>query len=72
MVTVRINRQGEDFFIDQNVAPPGSRIELISAVNTIECSVRSRKLRLDLGANVCPDFTTLLGAMTTRLPAILL
>jgi len=49
---VRINRQGTDFFIEtQNVAPPDSRIELISAVNTdwnlLHASLL--KLRLSLG-----------------------
>ncbi|MBE4965335.1 GTP-binding protein [Enterobacter cloacae complex sp. P24RS] len=49
---VRINRQGEDFFIEtQNVAPPDSRIELISAVNTDWNALQSSllKLRLSLG-----------------------
>ena len=51
---MRINRQGEDFFIEtQNVAPPDSRIELISAVNadwnalqsTLLCGMTMRMLR---------------------------
>jgi len=49
---VRINRQGTDFFIEtQNVAPPDSRIELISAVNTDWNLLQSSllKLRLSLG-----------------------
>ncbi|WP_368541822.1 GTP-binding protein [Enterobacter soli] len=49
---VRINRQGEDFFIEtQNVAPPDSRIELISALNTDWNALQSSllKLRLTLG-----------------------
>ncbi|SAG21365.1 protein YeiR [Enterobacter cloacae] len=49
---VRINRQGEDFFIEtQNVAPPDSRIELISAVNTDWNALQSSllKLRLSFG-----------------------
>ncbi|WP_253383522.1 CobW family GTP-binding protein [unidentified bacterial endosymbiont] len=49
---VRINRQGSDFFIEtQNVAPPDSRIELISAVNadwnTLQTSLF--KIRLSSG-----------------------
>ncbi|MEX9250977.1 CobW family GTP-binding protein [Pseudenterobacter timonensis] len=49
---VRINRKGEDFFIEtQNVAPPDSRIELISAVNTDWNLLQANllKLRLTLG-----------------------
>ncbi len=46
---VRINRQGEDFFIEtQNVAPPDSRIELISALNTDWNALQSSLLKLRL------------------------
>lgn len=46
---VRINRQGEDFFIEtQNVAPPDSRIELISAVNADWNTLQSSLLKLRL------------------------
>lgn len=48
---VRINRQGEDFFIEtQNVAPPDSRIELISAVNTDWNALQSSLLKLRLSS----------------------
>jgi hypothetical protein len=49
--TGRINRQGEDFFIEtQNVAPPDSRIELISAVNTDWNALQSSLLKLRLSS----------------------
>nr|WP_277932231.1 GTP-binding protein [Enterobacter sp. I4] len=48
---VRINRQGEDFFIEtQNVAPPDSRIELISAVNADWNALQSTLLKLRLSS----------------------
>ena len=48
---VRINRQGEDFFIEtQNVAPPDSRIELISAVNADWNALQSSLLKLRLSS----------------------
>ena len=48
---VRINRQGEDFFIEtQNVAPPDSRIELISAVNADWNALQSSLLRIRLSS----------------------
>lgn len=49
---VRINRQGADFFIEtQNVAPPDSRIELISAVNTDWNSLQASLLKLRLSSS---------------------
>ncbi|MWL74762.1 hypothetical protein GQM09_30775, partial [Escherichia coli] len=46
---VRINRQGEDYFIEtQGVAPPDSRIELISAVNTDWNALQASLLKLRL------------------------
>ncbi|PKA31273.1 hypothetical protein CWR41_15810 [Cedecea lapagei] len=49
---VRINRQGADFFIEtQNVAPPDSRIELISAVNTDWNALQASLLRLRLSSS---------------------
>lgn len=46
---LRINRQGADFHIEtQNVAPPDSRIELISAVNTDWNALQSSLLKLRL------------------------
>ena len=48
---VRINRQGDDFFIEtQNVAPPDSRIELISAVNADWNALQSSLLRIRLSS----------------------
>lgn len=50
---VRINRQGEDWHIEtQNVAPPDSRIELISDTETDWNALQSAllRLRLDAGA----------------------
>ena len=48
---VRINRQGDDFFIEtQNVAPPDSRIELISAVNADWNTLQSSLLRIRLSS----------------------
>ena len=48
---VRINRQGQDFFIEtQNVAPPDSRIELISAVNTDWNALQASLLMLRLSS----------------------
>ncbi|MBF4178284.1 G3E family GTPase [Lelliottia nimipressuralis] len=49
---VRINRQGADFFIEtQNVAPPDSRIELISAVNTDWNALQASLLKLRLSSS---------------------
>ncbi|MEG1124971.1 MAG: GTP-binding protein, partial [Citrobacter sp.] len=46
---LRVNRQGEDFHIEtQSVAPPDSRIELISAVNTDWNALQSSLLKLRL------------------------
>ena len=43
--------QGEDFFIEtQNVAPPDSRIELISAVNADWNALQSSLLKLRLSS----------------------
>lgn len=49
---VRINRQGADFFIEtQNVAPPDSRIELISAVNADWNTLQTNLLKLRLSSD---------------------
>jgi G3E family GTPase len=49
---VRINRQGADFFIEtQNVAPPDSRIELISAVNPDWNALQASLLKLRLSSD---------------------
>lgn len=49
---MRINRQGADFFIEtQNVAPPDSRIELISAVNTDWNALQASLLKLRLSSS---------------------
>lgn len=49
---VRINRQGADFFIEtQNVAPPDSRIELISAINTDWNALQASLLKLRLSSS---------------------
>lgn len=46
---VRINRQGEDLHIEtQNVAPPDSRIELISASEADWNGLQSALLKLRL------------------------
>ena len=46
---VRINRQGDDWHIEtQNVAPPDSRIELISDTETDWNALQSALLRLRL------------------------
>ncbi len=48
---VRINRQGDDWHIEtQNVAPPDSRIELISAVNADWNALQSSLLKLRLSS----------------------
>ena len=46
---VRINRQGEDLHIEtQNVAPPDSRIELISSTEADWNTLQSALLKLRL------------------------
>jgi hypothetical protein len=49
---VRINRQGDDWHIEtQNVAPPDSRIELISDTETDWNALQGALLKLRLDAN---------------------
>lgn len=49
---VRINRQGDDWHIEtQNVAPPDSRIELISDTETDWNALQGALLKLRLDAD---------------------